>query len=185
VNRGQLDHLIRAAATLTGDTDILVIGSQSVLGTWDEHDLPARAILSIEADIGSLSDLDGDKAMLISGVLGQDSDFHHMYQFYGDGINVSTATAPDDWLSRLVSYRRPGARPGIGRCMEPHDCVISKLFAGRDKDFEFSDALVMAGLADIWTLYARTNALSRASAADRARIFDWLDVRRDRLLAAG
>ncbi|MET0415223.1 MAG: hypothetical protein ABW022_04275, partial [Actinoplanes sp.] len=29
---------------------------------------------------------------------------------------------------------------------EPHDCVVSKLVAGREKDLAFADALIRAGL---------------------------------------
>jgi hypothetical protein len=33
MNREQLAHVVRAAATITGDGDIVIIGSQSILGT--------------------------------------------------------------------------------------------------------------------------------------------------------
>ncbi|MGH3775892.1 MAG: hypothetical protein ACRDRR_09165 [Pseudonocardiaceae bacterium] len=32
MNREQLEHVLRAASRITGDLDVLVIGSQSVLG---------------------------------------------------------------------------------------------------------------------------------------------------------
>jgi hypothetical protein len=51
VNRDQLAHLLRAACDVTGDPDTLVIGSQSILATHDEDELPAPATGSIETDI--------------------------------------------------------------------------------------------------------------------------------------
>ncbi|HEY1738351.1 MAG TPA: hypothetical protein VGI86_06565 [Acidimicrobiia bacterium] len=49
MNREQLAHVLRAASSLTGDPDIVVIGSQSILATYDEHTLPSEATLSMEA----------------------------------------------------------------------------------------------------------------------------------------
>ena len=36
MRRDQLAHILRAAARITEDNDILVIGSQSILGSFDE-----------------------------------------------------------------------------------------------------------------------------------------------------
>lgn len=40
MNREQLAHILRAAATIVDDPNILDIGSQSVLATFDEEELP-------------------------------------------------------------------------------------------------------------------------------------------------
>jgi hypothetical protein len=42
VNRDQLAHVLRAVARIAGDSDILVIGSQSILGSYPEDALPPR-----------------------------------------------------------------------------------------------------------------------------------------------
>ncbi|MDG4778175.1 hypothetical protein O7614_00760 [Micromonospora sp. WMMD961] len=39
-------------------------------------------------------------------------------------------------------------RPGRGYTLEPHDCVVSKLTAGREKHHAFADALIRAGLTE-------------------------------------
>ena len=52
MTREELVHILRAAATITEDVDILVIGSQAILGTHDEAELPPDAYGSIEADLG-------------------------------------------------------------------------------------------------------------------------------------
>lgn len=36
----------------------------------------------------------------------------------------------------------------VGLCLEVHDLLISKYFAGREKDYEFCAAVVVADLAD-------------------------------------
>jgi hypothetical protein len=49
VNRQQLEHVIRAAAEITDEYEIVVVGSQSILGTFPHP--PARCVLSMEADL--------------------------------------------------------------------------------------------------------------------------------------
>lgn len=39
-----------------------------------------------------------------------------------------------------------GTKPGRGLCLEPHDLVISKLVANREKDHEFARALLRENL---------------------------------------
>lgn len=56
MNRSQLAHVLRAACRISEDKDVLVIGSQSILGTYDEDDLPREATASLEADIAFLDD---------------------------------------------------------------------------------------------------------------------------------
>src|SRR5699024_12243137 len=51
VKRLELAHILRAACDIAGDREILVLGSQSILGTFAEDDLPPAATASIEADI--------------------------------------------------------------------------------------------------------------------------------------
>ena len=52
----------RATAQIATDPDILVIGSQSILGTYSEDDLPSAAYGSVEADIAFFDDPDQRKA---------------------------------------------------------------------------------------------------------------------------
>lgn len=58
--RAQLEHAIRAATTIVSHDRILIIGSQSVLGTWSEGDLPPEAVESIEFDACPLNDDDAE-----------------------------------------------------------------------------------------------------------------------------
>ena len=49
MNRAQLEHVIRASAMIVEDDEIIVIGSQSVLGQFP--DAPAEILVSVEADV--------------------------------------------------------------------------------------------------------------------------------------
>ena len=49
MNRQELEHIVRAAAGITGETEFIVIGSQSILGKFP--DAPRTLRQSMEADI--------------------------------------------------------------------------------------------------------------------------------------
>lgn len=44
-------------------------------------------------------------------------------------------------------------------CLEPHDCVLGKLVRFDEKDQNFAEALVVAGLVDLDTLAERVTTL--------------------------
>ena len=138
VRRQDLEHIIRAAADVTGDREIVVIGSQAILG---EHpDAPGQLLLSPEADVYPLHRR--DQVDEIDGVLGEGSMFHETHSYYAHGVGQETATLPAGWQERLVPIRNENTRQATGLCLEKHDLVLSKLAAGREKDHRFvSDAL--------------------------------------------
>jgi hypothetical protein len=49
MTRQQLEHLIRDAAVIADDDELVVIGSQSILGQYP--DAPATLLVSVEADL--------------------------------------------------------------------------------------------------------------------------------------
>jgi hypothetical protein len=57
-----LAHVLRAAASIVDDPAILVIGSTSVLASYDEHQLPIVATASMEVDLAYFDDPDESKA---------------------------------------------------------------------------------------------------------------------------
>ncbi len=59
-------HVLRAAADAAEDSNIIVIGSQAILGTYSEDELPPEACLSIEVDIAFLDDPDELKAAKVA-----------------------------------------------------------------------------------------------------------------------
>ena len=149
MTREQLEHILRAASTIARDPDVLVIGSQSVLGSFAEDDLPFEATSSIEADVAFFDDPADVKADQVDGAIGELSPFHEAFGYYAQGVSVSTAVLPEGWQGRVVAFATPGTAPGRGLCLDPHDCVVSKLVAGREKDLSFAAALVREGLIDL------------------------------------
>jgi hypothetical protein len=62
VHRAHLEHLLRAASTISGEHDVIVIGSQSILAALPEELLPKEATASIEADVAFFDDPEDIKA---------------------------------------------------------------------------------------------------------------------------
>jgi hypothetical protein len=102
VRREQLEHVLRAASQIAQDPDVLVIGSQSILGAIPEERLPAAATASIEVDVAFFDDPEDRKADRVDGAIGELSAFHESYGYYAQGVSVSTAVLPAGWRDRLV-----------------------------------------------------------------------------------
>jgi len=167
MNREQLAHVVRAAATITGDGDIVIIGSQSILGAADVGGLPEEATMSMEADLAFRDDVDAMKADAVDGAIGELSPFHETYGYYAQGVEISTAVLPADWEERAEILDRPDSRPGFARCLEPHDLVVSKLVAGREKDISFATALIAHDFVAVATLHERAEMLEQPNAVIR------------------
>jgi hypothetical protein len=180
VRRRELAHILRAACDVTHDPRILVIGSQAILATFDEDALPQEATLSIEADLAFFDDPEERKAELIDGAIGELSPFHDEFSIYGQGVSLSTATLPTGWEERLTSFDDPEAGESKAVCLEPHDLVVSKLVAGREKDFRFARALLDARLIRAEVLSARAELLLGPEAV-RRRVLGWIDSAGKRL----
>lgn len=175
MTREQLAHILRAAASVAHDDQVIVVGSQAILGTYDEDDLPEPAHASIEADVFFNNDPDLTKSDMVDGALGEDSPFHEMYGYYAQGVDVTTATLPAGWRERLVPFAPTAANGVTGLCLERHDLVLSKLVAGRMKDYEFVTALLDTGLVQIGVLHDRAELLPVGPLRIR-RIVEWLDA---------
>ena len=175
MRRLELAHLLRAAADIAEDPDILVIGSQAILGTFWEDALPEVAWMSTEADLAFLNDENGRKADLVDGAIGEMSLFHRVNAYYAQGVEISTAMLPDGWRERVVTFEAWSAEPAKAVCLERHDLVISKLAAMREKDRLFAIALIDAGLVDLTILLERADQLTAADPLARRSVKQWLE----------
>ncbi|MCC6215876.1 MAG: hypothetical protein IT376_13510 [Polyangiaceae bacterium] len=107
MTRAQLEHLIGAACTIADDPELIIVGSQSVLGQFP--DAPAELLVSMEADVYPRNR--PERAELIDGSIGELSMFHETFGYSADGVGPQTATLPHGWERRLVAIRARG-RPG-------------------------------------------------------------------------
>lgn len=151
MQRHELEHILRAAAGITGADRFVVIGSQAILGQF--LDPPQELLISIEADLFTFRTM--DDANLIDGSIGEESPFHRTFGYYAHGVGANTAILPTGWKDRLIPFSTPSTAGAIGLCLEVHDLAISKLVAGREKDMEFVAALLKHHLANPQTLRER------------------------------
>lgn len=178
MRREDLAHIIRAATSVTDDGKVLVIGSQAILATYSESELPPEATISIEADIAFLDDDAEEKADQVDGAIGEASMFHSQFGYYGQGVGLSTATLPNGWEGRLLPFEWGDTGGAEAVCLEPHDLVLAKLVAGREKDYEFADALIARGLVDPEVLLDRVDVLPVVGAIQR-RVRTFIEKRMD------
>jgi len=124
----QLEHIIRAAAGNADTTEIVIIGSQAVLGTYP--DAPDELLVSMEADVFPRDR--PEDSILIDGGIGERSIFHETFGYYAHGVAEDTATLPPGWRERLVPIRNDNTRGATGWCLEVHDLTfIAALFRHR------------------------------------------------------
>jgi hypothetical protein len=158
MKRSEFEHTIRAAGSILGTSELIVIGSQALHATISDE-LPGAAQRSIEVDVVALDDPEGRKADLIDGSIGEASMFHATFGYYAQGVSESTAVLPEGWRDRLVRFETPATNGVVAWCLEAHDLWISKAIANRDKDIEFCRALQTGGVVDKPTLRSRLEAV--------------------------
>lgn len=142
MTRSELEHLIRAAGAIADDREIVVIGSQAVLGQFP--DAPAALRASMEADLYPLNQ--PERADLLEGSIGEGSRFHAQFGYYAQGVGAATATLPRGWRDRLVPVSNANTGGCTGLCLEVHDLALSKYAAGRQKDLAFTAVLAREGM---------------------------------------
>lgn len=156
MKRDQLEHIIRACAQIADDDEIIIIGSQSILGQHPEA--PAELTMSNEADVFPRNK--PERWDLIDGSIGELSPFHQTFGYYAQGVEEGTAILPEGWKERLIPIRNPATRGATGWCLDVHDLVISKYAAGREKDRRFNRAAIRGGLVHHAVLMERLDALA-------------------------
>lgn len=160
MKRSELEDAIRVAAELIRQDQFLIIGSQAILGSYTEDELPDLVTMSEEVDIATWRDSgSAEAADRISMNAGELSEFHQAHGFYLEGVQRETAILPPDWEYRLASVRNEATRNATGLCLDPHDLCAAKLMAHREKDFEFVSILIEHGIIDPSLLGARLSSI--------------------------
>lgn len=149
MRKADFDHVIASAALISGEEEIVVIGSQSIWGSVE--DPPEAMLRSLEADIYPRED--PSLAEEIDGQIGDGSQFQSTYGYYAHGVGPETAKAPAGWEERLIIVevpRRPGEEGHVrALCLERHDLILAKCVAGRQRDWDFAKAALSAGIVEL------------------------------------
>src|SRR5882724_1291095 len=114
MTRAQLEHLIRVAADIAEDDEIVVLGSQAILGQFP--DAPPSLLVSVEADVYPRNH--PERWDLIDGSIGEESYFHRTFGYYAQGVSETTAVLPAGWKDRLVPIRNENTRGATGWALE-------------------------------------------------------------------
>jgi hypothetical protein len=126
MNRTQLEHIIRAASQISGDSEIVVIGSQAIHA--QSMKLPPIAFQSDEADVYPRNH--PERADAIDAAIGELSPFHDTHGYYRHGVGPTTAILPEGWERRVVRLSNANTGGATGLCIDAHDLVLSKYAAG-------------------------------------------------------
>lgn len=171
MKRKELEHIIRAAGAIADVQRIIIFGSQSILAQFPHFAEPIvendekrilflvndRKILfrSIEADV--LIPDSPEKTELVEAAIGELSLFHETFGYYAQGVDLNTSKLPTGWEDRLIDICNENTNWITGQCLEVHDLIVSKLYAGRKKDIEFFKAAIHLELLSKETLRERLN----------------------------
>jgi hypothetical protein len=159
MRRADLEHLLHAAGAIAADHEIVVIGSQAILGQYPPA--PPELLASVEADLYPRNH--PERADLIDGSLGEGSPFHETFGYYAHGIGPETAVLPAGWQQRWVSIENANTSGVRGLCLEIHDLLLSKYVAGREKDLDFTRQAILHDLARRDVLEERVVAMPLTS----------------------
>lgn len=137
----------------------MVIGSQAVLGSWSDRDLPDELIFSQEVDLIPPDDSQ-EKRDLIDGTIGEFSQFHESFGIWAHGVAETTAVLPADWQARLVPYRSRRAPGVLALCLEAHDLWVAKAMRADPKDVRYCRALAASGRINRAELLQRLDTIT-------------------------
>jgi hypothetical protein len=186
MRRDQLEHAIRTACQIIGHDAVAVVGSQSILGSFNENELPAEATMSTEIDILPFGRDGGDTARLadlIEGAAGEWSPFEEQHGFSIDGVDLDTAVLPNGWRDRLIKVQNAntaalsGDPQYTGWCLDKEDLCVAKLCALREKDRNFVTALLDAGLVEVEVIARRLPEVPTKHHPSAQRALAWLAAR--------
>ncbi|MBO0903942.1 DUF6036 family nucleotidyltransferase [Jiella sonneratiae] len=128
-----MDHILRAAAEITGHKLFVLVGSAAV--AVGRKNVPATMMITPEIDIYAPGAEDSEAISdLIESNIGRDSAFHKTHGYFADGVSPQTATMPLGWETRTTEYEGSGCPGVLVIVPDVNDIALAKLVAWREKD---------------------------------------------------
>ncbi len=162
MNREQLLDLTERVKLVAGVELPVIVGSQSLYGVTPH--VPDIIKRSVVCDFLLLAASPPAFRAVIEQI-GFASSFQETHGYYADAVGLATVVLPTGWQERLVP---PADEAGNLRayCLEVHDTCVSKLMAGREKDFIFIKELLDRGLVEMGTFITRAELVADMPQAD-------------------
>ena len=145
MRKSELFELIRQINTIASDELPIIVGSQAVHLVTN---FPPEIIQqSIECDF-LLVKGKSETRTEINKKLGVFSHFQIEKGFYADALGIATVILPTNWQERLQPFKDENGET-IALVAEIHDIAVSKLIAGREKDYLFLKELFLREFIEI------------------------------------
>lgn len=126
-------ELIRQVKAVSGIEAPIIVGSHTLYAVSDH--VPDIVRTSVEADFLFAGE-GRDVLEKTRRELGLESVYHGSHGLFADILGLATVTLPPGWKERLQPLVDENGEP-IARCLDLYDAAVSKLMAGRDKDWPF------------------------------------------------
>lgn len=162
MNKEQLLDLTERVKLVAGIELPVIVGSQSLYAITSQ--VPDSVKRSVECDFLLLAA--GPPAFrAVIEQIGFASSFQETHGYYADAVGLATVVLPAGWQERLVPLTDEEGKTHA-YCLEVHDTCVSKLLAGREKDFTFIKELLDRGLSDMETFISRAKTISDMPQSD-------------------
>lgn len=148
------EHALKLAqrvSEITGIVTPIIVGSQSLYAFTD--DVSELVKQSVECDF-LLASAEAHVFRQVIEEIGFASDFQAQTGYYADALGLATVVLPTGWRERLAPLTDDTGKLRA-YCLEIYDVCVSKLMAGREKDFAFIVGLLEGGLLELETLLER------------------------------
>lgn len=165
----QLEHLVRAAAAMTNTNTLLIVGTQSLLGSCPQ----APEILTGHLQADFITPDNQSLALIIEHDIGPASRFNLQFNYCARGLGFVNVCLPSGWEQRLVELETDVSPKVQVRCLSALDMAASKLAAARLKDFRFVAAMLHYGLVQAQALQD-TIALLPVSDEQKEQRIAWI-----------
>jgi len=163
MKRSGIDHILRAAAEVTKQSRFVLVGSAAVI-VRSKH-IPLDMTETAEADLYAPDAADVEFASeLIDGSIGQGSQFHSQFGYYGDGVSPTTAKMPEDWQERAIEYQGNECPGVIAIVPEQNDIALAKLVAWREKDQKWLKVGVKVRTLSLDVMASRLGRMPKSNA---------------------
>lgn len=169
LRREQVAHLVRAAAGITNEGTLVLLGTGAVIAQLKAPPPELTATRKVDLYAPGVSD-PAAMSRLVNAAIGEGTPFDDLFGYFAHGAGQDAAILPHDWRLRARPVKLPGA-PGITCiCPDADDVALGKLCAWQENDRRWLEAAWRVRLLGADALRERAKAISDPRAPGLAEI---------------